>query len=177
MIVKIIQQLWRFIFLAALQIVLLNHIQWSGYVNPYVYILFILLLPVETPNWLLLVLSFATGMTIDMFGNSGGIHAAATVLMGFARPGVLRLIAPRDGYELETKLGPQTMGPKWFITYVTMMVLLHHMTYFYIEAFRMSEFFMTFLKVIVNSVITIALIILGQYLFGRQAKRNERIIG
>ena len=49
MIVKILAQLWRFIFLIGLQVVLLNHIQWSGYVNPYVYILFILMLPVETP--------------------------------------------------------------------------------------------------------------------------------
>ena len=59
MIVKILQQVFRFVFLVALQVIVLNHIQWSGYVNPYIYILFILMLPVEIPNWLLLVLSFA----------------------------------------------------------------------------------------------------------------------
>ncbi len=177
MIVKIIQQLIRFLFLIVVQVVILNHIQWSGYVNPYVYVLFILLLPVEIPNWLLLLLCLITGLTIDMFGNSGGMHAAATVLMGFARPGVLRLIAPRDGYELETKLSPQVLGFNWFIAYTAMMVLIHHFAYFYIEVFRFSEFFMTFLKVLINSAITIGLILLSQYLFGRQLNRNERIIG
>lgn len=177
MIVKIIQQFLRFFFLVAVQVIVLNHIQWSGYVNPYVYILFILMLPVETPKWMLLLLSLIMGLTIDMFGNSGGIHAAATVLIGFARPGILKLIAPRDGYESETKLTPQVMGFNWFATYVTMMVLIHHFAYFYLEVFRFSEFFMTFLKVLINSAITIGLILLSQYLFGKQMKRNERIIG
>lgn len=177
MIAKILRQLWRFFFLIGIQVVLLNHIQWSGYVNPYVYVLFILMLPVETPNWLLLVLAIITGLFIDMFGSSGGIHAAATVFMAFIRPGVLKLIAPRDGYDSETKLTPGVMGFNWFITYISIMVFLHHLAYFYIEVFRFSEFFMTFLKVIINSMITIALIVVGQYLFGRQGKRNERIIG
>lgn len=177
MIVKILQQILKFVFLIGLQVILLNHIQWSGYVNPYIYVLFVLMLPVETPNWLLLVVALITGLTIDMFGSSGGMHAAATVLMAFARPGILKLISPRDGYDTDTKLTPAAMGFNWFITYISIMVLLHHLTYFYIEVFRFSEFFMTFLKAIINSVITVALIIIGQYLFGRQGKRNERIIG
>ena len=85
MIVKIFNQLLKFLFLVGIQVVLLNHIQWNGYVNPYVYILFILLLPVETPNWLLLIAALITGLTIDMFGSSGGMHAAATPAPFWAR--------------------------------------------------------------------------------------------
>lgn len=175
MIVNFVTQLFRFVFLVGLQVVLLNHIQWNGYVNPYVYVLFILLLPVEIPNWLLLIVAFVTGLTVDMFGSSGGIHAAASVFMAFARPGVLRLIAPRDGYESEMKLIPQVMGFKWFITYVGIMVLLHHLLCFYIEVFRFSEFFITFFKAVLNSVITVTLIVVGEYLFG-QSKKNARFI-
>ena len=177
MIVKIIQIVLRFIFLIAVQVLVLNHVQWSGYINPYVYIFFILILPIETPKWLLLITAFFTGLMIDMFGNTGGMHAAAAVFTAFARPGVLRLIAPRDGYEPETKLSPQVMGFKWFITYVSILILLHHLVFFYVEVFRFSEFFMTFYKAILNSIITIILIILGQYLFGRSLKRHERIVG
>ena len=175
MIVKILTQLLHFVFLVGIQVVLLNHIQWNGYVNPYVYVLFILMLPVEIPNWLLLVVAFLTGLTIDMFGSSGAMHAAASVFMAFARPGVLRLIAPRDGYDPEMKLVPQVMGFNWFITYVSIMVVLHHLLCFYIEVFRFSEFFVTFFKAILNSAITIMLIVIGEYLFG-QSKRNARII-
>lgn len=175
MIVKIFTQVLLFLFLIGIQVVLLNHIQWNGYVNPYVYVLFILMLPVDIPNWLLLIIAFITGITIDMFGSSGGMHAAATVFMAFARPGVLRLIAPRDGYDPEMKLNPHVMGFRWFITYISIMVILHHLLCFYIEVFRFSEFFITFFKAILNSAITIAMIVIGEYLFG-QSKRNARII-
>ena len=177
MIVKIIQNIFRFIFLVLLQVLVLNHIQWNGFVNPYVYLLFILLLPYETPRWLLLVSAFLIGVTIDMFGNTSGMHAAASVLMAFARPGILRLIAPRDGYEAETRLTPYVMGFKWFFTYVSLAVLVHHLAYFYIEVFRFTEFFFTFFKAILNSVITIMLIILGQYIFSKRSKKTERVLG
>ncbi len=177
MIVKLFQILFRFVFLIAVQVLVLNHVQWSGYINPYVYIYFILVLPIETPKWLLLTSAFFTGLMIDMFANTGGMHASAAVFTAFARPGVLRLIAPRDGYEPETKLSPQVMGFKWFITYITMLVLLHHLVFFYVEVFRFSEFFLTFYKAILNGAITIMLIVLGQYLFGRSLKRHERIVG
>jgi len=177
MIVKIIQLILRFVFLIAVQVLVLNHVQWSGYINPYVYVFFILLLPIEIPKWALLICAFITGLVIDMFANTGGMHAAAAVFTAFARPGVLRLIAPRDGYEPETKFSPQIMGFKWFITYVSMLVFLHHLVFFYIEVFRFSEFFITFYKALLNSLITIILIVLGQYLFGRSLKRHERIVG
>jgi hypothetical protein len=133
------------------------------------------MLPVEIPSLFLLVIAFFTGIVIDMFGNSGGIHAAATVLMAFARPGILRLIAPRDGYDSEAKLIPQVMGLKWYATYLTMMVLLHHLACYYLEVFRFSEFFITFFKSVLNTIITVALIIIGEFLFG-QSKSNARFI-
>lgn len=177
MIVKLIQNLIRFLFLVAVQAIILNHIQWSGYVNPYVYILFLMLLPVETPKALQLVLGLVTGLVIDMFGNTSGLHAAACVFMMFARPGVLRLIAPRDGYETDVRLVPQVMGFNWFITYAGILTFLHHLSYFYLEVFRFSEFGMTFFKVLVNSAVSLLLLVMGTYLFIRSGKSNERIFG
>lgn len=177
MIVNILQNLIRFVFLVLVQVVILNHIQWSGFVNPYVYILFLLLLPIETPKLLLLPIALVTGLTVDMFSNSGGLHAAACVALAFARPGILRLIAPRDGYETETSLSPQTMGVKWFLTYLVILTLIHHLFLFYMEVFRFNEFFLTFFKAILNVIISVLLMVMGQYLFGRSGKRNERILG
>ena len=177
MIAKIAEHLFRFVFLVLLQVMVLNHIQWSGYINPYLYVLFILLLPSETPAWLLLFSGLILGLTIDMFGNTSGLHAAATVFLAFARPRILRLIAPRDGYESETKLTPLVMGFKWFITYVSISVLLHHIAYFYIEAFRFSEFFFTLFKAVLNSIITILLIVIGQYIFSKRSKKAARVLG
>jgi rod shape-determining protein MreD len=135
-----------------------------------------MMLPVETPRWLVILLGLITGLLIDMFGNTGGMHAAATVLMVYLRPSVLRIISPREDYESETSLTPQKMGLKWFITYATLMILIHHFTFFYIEVFRFSEFFITFFKALLNSAITLLIILLGMYLFGKK-KSNERLFG
>ena len=88
-----------FILLILLQVLLFNNIQFSGYVNPYIYIMFILLLPVEIPTWLLLILSFFTGFIIDIVSGTPGMHTSATVLAGFVRPYVLLITSPSDGYE------------------------------------------------------------------------------
>ncbi len=89
----------RFVVLVLLQVAVFNNIQLSGFLNPYVYILFILLLPFETPSWLLLILSFLIGFCIDIFSNTIGLHASACVFMGYMRPFVLNLISVRDNYE------------------------------------------------------------------------------
>lgn len=177
MIVNILQHTVRFVLLVLLQVVVLNHIQWNGYINPYIYILFILLLPVDVPKGLLLVLGFVIGITIDMFSDTGGLHAAATVALCFVRPGLLKFIAPRDDYDVEIPVAPQTLGFKWFLTYLLLATSLHHLVLFYLEIFRFDEFFVTFLKSLFNVLISVSLMLLLQYLFGRSASRNERING
>jgi rod shape-determining protein MreD len=175
MFIKIFQNVQRFIFLILLQVMVLNHVQFSGYVNPYVYILFVMMLPLETPRWLTLLLGMLTGLLIDMFANSGGMHAAATVIMAYMRPAVLRLISPREDYDSEMSITPQRMGLKWFLAYASMMILIHHFAFFYIEVFRFSEFFITFFKAIFNSLITLVIVFLGMFLFAKK-KSNERVV-
>jgi rod shape-determining protein MreD len=152
-----------FILLILLQVLLFNNIQFSGYINPYIYLMFILLLPVEIPSWLLLLLSFSTGLVMDFFSGSPGMHTSATVLTGFVRPYILRFISPRDGYEPGSAPSMLTYGFRWFLTYTLLMVLLHHTTLFYIEVFRFTDFFRTMLRVLLSSLFSITFILLFEY--------------
>ncbi|MCX6326043.1 MAG: rod shape-determining protein MreD [Bacteroidia bacterium] len=163
MINSILRFVLIFILLILLQILLFNNIQFSGYVNPYVYLMFILLLPVEIPSWVLLLLSFATGLVMDIFSGSAGMHTSATVLAGFVRPYVLRLISPRDGYETGSDPSMVTYGFRWFFTYVLLIVLVHHTTLFYLEVFRFADFFRTMLRVLLSSLFTVTFILLIEY--------------
>jgi rod shape-determining protein MreD len=149
--------------LVLLQLLVFNNIQFSGFVNPYVYIMIILILPAGIPSWLLLVVSFFTGLIIDLFSGSPGMHTSATLLAGFARPYVLRLIAPRDGYELGSELSIQAYGFRWYFTFTVVIVLIHHITLFYIEVFRLADFFRTLLRVILSSAFTAGFILLLEY--------------
>ncbi|MCX6322395.1 MAG: rod shape-determining protein MreD [Bacteroidia bacterium] len=152
-----------FILLILLQILLFNNIQFSGYVNPYVYVMFILLLPIEIPSWLLLLLSFTTGLIMDFFSGSPGMHSSATVLAGFVRPYVLRVISPRDGYEPGSDPSMLTYGFIWFLTYTLLIVLVHHTALFYLEVFRFADFFRTMLRVLLSSLFSITFILLFEY--------------
>jgi rod shape-determining protein MreD len=152
-----------FILLFLLQVLLFNNIKFSGYVNPFVYIIFILLLPVEIPSWLLLILSFFTGLTMDLFSGTPGMHTSATVLAGFVRPYILRFISPRDGYEPGGAPSMQVYGFKWFLIYVSIIVVIHHFALFYLEVFRFTDFFRTLLRIILSSLFSISFIILLEY--------------
>ncbi len=152
-----------FILLILVQVLLFNNIQFSGYINPYVYIMFILLLPIEIPAWLLLILSFGTGLTMDIFSGSPGMHSSATVLAGFVRPYILRVIAPRDGYEAGSDPSMLTYGFRWFFIYTVLMVLVHHTALFYLEVFRLTEFFRTLGRVLLSSLFSITFILLIEY--------------
>jgi len=152
-----------FILLMLLQVVLFNNIQFSGYVNPYVYIMFILLLPVEIPSWILLLLSFGTGIILDFFTGSPGMHSSATVLAGFVRPYILRLVAPRDGYESRSEPSMQNYGFRWFLIYTVLIVLVHHTALFYLEVFRFADFFRTMVRVLLSSVFTVSFIVLIEF--------------
>jgi rod shape-determining protein MreD len=151
------------ILLILLQILVLNNIQFSGFVNPYVYIMIILLLPSVTPAWLVLIISFLTGLIIDLFSGSPGMHASATLLAGFSRPFVLRLISPSDGYESGSDLSMAAYGFRWFFIYAAIIVLIHHTALFFLEVFRFTDFFRTILRILLSSFFTVGFILLLEY--------------
>ena len=167
MITEILVLLFRFLLLCGIQVAVLNNIQWSGYVNPYLYVLFILLLPVKFPKIPALFLAFLLGVTIDMFTNTIGMHAAATVFMAFARPFVLKVFAPRDGYDTDAVPGISPLGVQWWLAYSSALVFIHHFVLFYIEVFRFNEFFSTFERTLLSSIATLLLILISLFLFGK----------
>ncbi len=158
----------RFILLILFQVLILNNINMGGMINPYLYILFILLLPFETPRWALLILAFITGFSIDFFSQQHGLHTAACVILGFLRPSVLKIFNPRENYEKVKEPNLQIYGFTWFLKYALLCTFIHHFSLFYLEIFRLSDFFITFGRVLLSTIFTVILIILSQYLFYRR---------
>lgn len=161
-----------FIGLLLIQVLILNNLNLGGYINPYLYILFLLILPVAIPGWLLLFLGFFLGLIIDVFLNTPGIHASATVFLAFMRPFFLRYIAPRDGYEPGSLPIPAHFGFIWFFRYAVLGVLSHHFFYFLVEAFTFKDLFSTLWRVILSSVFTLLFIMIAQ-LFGQTKIRRN----
>jgi rod shape-determining protein MreD len=156
-----------FAVLALLQVLLLNQIHLGGFLNPYIYILFILLLPISMQRYQVLLLSFLIGITIDWFSNTLGLHAASALLIGFLRTPVMKLTTIRE-IEQSDYPGLKQTGIKWFLTYVSVLVVIHEMFLFYLEVFSFDNFFRTLLRVFISSVFTIIIIVLSQYLVFRK---------
>ena len=161
----------NFVVLVLLQVLILNNIQLGGFINPYFYVLFILILPFETPKWLLLVLGFFLGFSIDVFSNTIGMHSSACVFMAYLRPFVLKFISPRDGYESESFPTLKYYGLAWFLRYSAILVFAHHIFLFFIEVFRLSDFFSTLFRAILSSIFSLILIFISQYFYRRKIKR------
>jgi rod shape-determining protein MreD len=156
-----------FAVLTLLQVLLLNQIHLGGFLNPYIYVLFILLLPISMQRYQVLLLSFLIGITVDWFSNTLGLHAASALLIGFLRTPLMKLTTIRE-IEQSDYPGLNQTGVKWFLTYVSVSVVIHHMFLFYLEVFSFDNFFRTLLRALISSVFTIIIIVLSQYLVFRK---------
>lgn len=128
---------WKFVGLVLIQVLICNHINFLGFINPYIYIIFILVYPSKNNRVSLILLSFLLGLCVDIFSDSGGIHAAASVFIAFIRPAFLKS-AFGTLYEHQLiKYGNTEFGS--LFSYVSFMVISHHFIMFSLEVFSLSE--------------------------------------
>jgi len=171
MIGTILSNLLRFVLLVLLQALLLDHLDLAnGWVVPYLYVLFLLMLPLELPDWATLLVGAICGMVMDLFTSTPGMHASACVLMAYVRIWMLRLLRPRDGYEFGRRATIGDMGIAWWITYAGVLVLVHHLWLFFVEVYRFTDIGSTLLRALASTVFTLALCLLSQALFTRATR-------
>ncbi len=162
----------RFVVVVFLQVFLLRNVALYNLTPPYIYILFILLLPFETPNVLLFVLAFLLGIIIDTFYDTPGLHAAACTLLALVRVLFISITVQKEGFDNEPDPTLSNMGFRWFFTYTLVLTLFHHFFLFNLEVFRFSEIQYTLLRFLVSSFFTIFLILISGFLFFRGKERK-----
>lgn len=159
---------FRFILLLAVQIVIFNTMNLLGYISPFPYILFLILYPVNGNKSGLLLASFMLGLIMDMFSNSGGIHTAACIVLAYYRPYLFKLSFGLS-YEYQTVKLNDVLTPERF-SFIFFSVILHHFVLFLLEAFQFAFLWDMLLRTILSSVFTIILCVIMIYLI----KPNKR---
>jgi len=149
-----------FIGLILLQVIILNNINFLGYINPFFYILFIFLYPVRKDDASILIVSFFLGLIIDMFTDSGGINAAATLFAAFIRIPVLQSVIGKKDIDSSTMNIFKLPFPKLFL-YVVIITVVHHFLVFGLEYFKWSKFGTILLNTVLTSIFTIILILIS----------------
>ena len=152
----------RFILLLAVQVVIFNNFNFLGYINPFPYILFIILYPVNGNKYGLLAASFFLGLIMDLFCNSGGVHAAACLTLAYFRPSIFKFSFGLS-YEYQTVRLNDVLTPERF-SFILLAVIIHHLTLFVLEVFTFEVLWDIILRTVVSTLFTIIICILIIYL-------------
>ncbi|MFT4660078.1 MAG: hypothetical protein ACI8XB_000335 [Patiriisocius sp.] len=161
----------RFVSLVLIQgLILYNVNLFNGLSVPFFYIYFILMLPLRSSPVLVLVLSFAMGLAIDSFYNTPGIHASASIVIGFMRYFLIRTLAPRDSYDLLDRPTIYSMGLSWYLRYAIILAVIHHAWFFILDGIGAFDLWMIIKRTFLSSIFTFTLLIIAQYLFSKPVR-------
>lgn len=153
----------RFVLLVVAQVVVFNNIDLFGYVNPYPYVLFILLYPVNSNRAGLLVASFLLGLSIDYFANSGGVHATASLILAYLRPSFFKFSFGLS-YEYQTIKINDRLSPERF-SFIFLSITIHHLVLFLLEYFKFVFILDALWRALLSTIFTLILSIIIIYLF------------
>ena len=160
---------FRFIFLLLLQVLIFKRLDEAGGIFEYgkviIHPLFVILLPLRLPMVLLLIIAFFTGLSVDAFYDSPGVHAGALVFMAFLRPLALNLLQPHDGYNVNHNPTKHHLGIGWFLSYSSILMGVFLLAYFSLEVFTWVYLPRILLRALVSFLLSMIFITAYQYLF------------
>lgn len=162
----------RIILLIALQVFVFKNIGYYNLAAPFPYVLILLLLPARISNFLLFLLAFALGLTIDAFYNTLGIHAAACVVLAWVRILFINITLQSDNYEgMETPSASETSF-QWFSIYSFVLIFFHHICLYLLESFSLKHLLYTLLSALLSCIFTWVLVFLHEILFFKKKKKR-----
>lgn len=162
--ISIIQIISFFVYLFY-QVLILKNIVLFHSAFCFLYVAFLLLLPVESNPLFLMTIGFLLGFSIDVFYDSLGLHALACVSIMYVRNYWLNLVTPQGGYDSNAIPSLSMNGMQWFVVYALPMIFLHHAILFFTEAGGFDIFWFTMLKIFLSTLFTLAAILIAQFLF------------
>lgn len=162
----------RFILFALAQGLVFGQLDFGFGIHPMIYPLFILMLPFDLGAIALMVIAFMMGISIDFFMNTFGLHASSAVIIAYFRPELFKLFSPRDGYESFRQPSASDLGYKWFLSVAGLMILIHHVWFFFLEYFKLSEWMYILQKSIFSGLFTLLIFVLIQIIFFKKQKAS-----
>ena len=153
----------RFTLLVIVQVLVFNRLNFFGFINPMVYIMFLYWYPIKENRAAFLGLGFLLGFAIDFFSDTMAIHAASTVTIAYLRPAIMRFVFGVN-YEFQSfKLGNTTKAQQ--ITFLALLIVVHHLMFFTLEFFSLANILLILKKVVAIGLATLVLCLLFGSLF------------
>lgn len=153
----------RFVLLILVQVLVFNRLNFFGFVNPMVYILFLYWFPIRENRGAFIGLSFLLGLAIDFFSDTMAIHAASTVTIAYIRPAIMRFVFGVNIEFQSFRLGNSTRAQQ--ITFLALLIIVHHMVFFTLEIFSLANALIIIKKVLAIGSASLVLCLLFSQLF------------
>lgn len=164
---NVVKTIGFFLFLLV-QVLLFKNVVLFHTAFCFLYVVYLLTFPVETNPLLMMTIAFAMGLGVDIFYDSMGLHAMASVFMVYVRGYWLARITPQGGYDRNSLPTLAMNGVQWFVVYALPLVFLHHAVLFFAEAGGADYFWFTFFKVLMSTLFTVVCIVISEMIFSRQ---------
>ena len=152
----IIPNIRRFLLIFLIQILVLKRIDISweefNYIFFFIYPLFIFLIPLKVSRTLQVFLAFLVGLSVDVFYDTPGLHAASLLFTTFIKKYILKFLEPVEGYKMDSTPTIRKYGFNWFMIYSSILLFIHLLVYFSLEAFSFVYFFDIILKTIFSFI-------------------------
>jgi len=155
----------RFIVLILLQVFVFNYVQWFGFLNPFVYLLFLILLPLEISKSVQYIIAFSTGFMVDVFLRTYGIQTFACVLMIFFRPYIILILNGFKPFESGVRPVPGVKEFSWILVYTLLLVFIHQITVTTLEVFQWIQWWHIIWSSVANTLFTTFIILCIEYIF------------
>lgn len=168
---RVIINILRFVGLLFLQVLVIDDIRLGYYIHPYVYVLFVFLLPFNIPNWQLLLSGFFMGLAVDLFNGTPGLNAAATVFMAFVRPFVINAMTRRKDINENDEPSLENMGVGRFLVYSLLLLLAHNLLLFTLEVFSFKLLGTVLLQTLLSVFSSVMLIFIILLLFKKSKNK------
>ncbi|WP_143962551.1 rod shape-determining protein MreD [Litoribacter populi] len=154
----------------AVQAFVLKNVVIFGSAFAFLYVIYILIFPLEIKTIPLMLVSFLLGFSIDIFYDSLGMHTASLVLVAFLRKSWLKVHTPTGGFDDNTDPTVLNMGFGWFLTYALPLILIHHLAFFYIDNLGTDLYIPVIVKAVSSAVFTFILGVIVQMLFYKKKR-------
>jgi rod shape-determining protein MreD len=154
----VLRHILSLVIVLLLQMLVFNNLHFLGICHPYIYILFLIALPIRIPQWIELLIGFGVGLIVDMFCGSPGVHTAACSFLAYLRPIFIRRTI-QDAERISMTIDGLSIGFNEYVKLVVLYTILHHTLVFLIEAWSLAHFWLLLAKIIISSLFTIALLL------------------
>ena len=153
----------QFLLLLLLQSFLLNNINFLGFINPNLYILFVIAYRLDGDSTLLIFLAFTLGLLLDLLTQGSGGHTIASLTIAFLRPYIIRF---SFGVSYDVPMGMIKGSPlSQRLLYLLLMILIHHMVLYSVIYFSFDNIIAIIKNTLFSSFFTYILVYISLGLF------------